>query len=226
MIANNGIVLKLISAFIIATLVFQQNIQAQKDCPREPKDIIKLYGDLPLADFDYRGQSSAAVLMQGDTVDYEIVLYAYKDYRVIIAAEPQLGNVKFNIYEKKKETVKKVKEIKKIEAEPVYLKDEYGEILYDDNWEPIIDSTVGQSVTYDTVYERNIIKKELLVFQNTQRNFWDLKKVTETKNFRIQVIVPYTENLPENVDIYDLSGCVNILVGHKPEAKNKTFQKY
>lgn len=217
---NSKSILTIILIAIFGISSFAQN------CPTSDKDLLKLYGNLPLADFDYRGQSSRAVLMQGDTVDYEIVLYAYKDYRVIIIGEPQLGEIQFNIYEKKKETLKRIKEIKEIQPEPVYKTDQYGEILYDDNWEPIIDTAASQDVTYDTVFERKIVKREYLAFENTERNFWDLKKVRETRNFKIQVVIPYSENLPEDVDIYDLSGCVNILVGHKPEDKDKSFQKY
>lgn len=213
--------------FILTFLIGLTSVtEAQRNCPTSNKDILKLYGNLPLANFDYRGQSSNAVLMQGDTVDYEVVLYAYKDYRVIVVAEPQLGEIKFKIYEKKKETLKKIKEIKKTDPDPVYKRDQYGEILYDDNWEPVIDTSVEQEPTYDTIWERKLVKREYLLFENESKDFWDLKKVRETKNFRIQVMVPYSENLPEDADIYDLSGCVNILVGHKPEEEDKQFKRY
>lgn len=216
--------LLLFGLFILAVMPIYS--QQQRNCPSTLKDIQKLYPGIPFLDFDYRGQSSNAYLQQGDTVDYDVVLYAYKDYRIMVCGEEQLGNVKFAIYQKTKEPIRQVKQINTIEPQTVYKVDENGEMMYDDNYQPIVDKEKTTTVvTYDTVWENKFNKKEVLVFENKTKNFWDIKSVEKTTNYVIRVMIPYTTNLPEGADIYDISGCVNILVGHKPQAKSKTFQK-
>ena len=85
-------------SFLIAFLSSSTNAQKCK------KDF-KMCKAEDLGDFDYSSQTSFARLSQGDTARLKIVAFSGKSYRVLLCAEPELGQVAFKIFKSiRKET--------------------------------------------------------------------------------------------------------------------------
>jgi len=180
--------------------------------------------------YDYRGQSSFAVLSPGDTARASIVVYSKQDARILVCNDPKLGDVEFKIFEPTRVTKRTIKAINKSESEePIYKLDangdrviqvnEYGEPIYND-LEPLYEiERYERIVQVDTVWATERVVKEQLLFHNkaSGKNFWEELNVPKTKRLIIEVSVPKNATKVE--------GCVNIEVGYRAITGKKTFQK-
>lgn len=212
---------------ILLSFSFQLNAQncarkAQKFCPEEQ------YGD-----YDYRSQSSYAVLAPGDTARASIVVYSKQDTRILICSDPALGDVNYKIFDPKRVTKRSIKEVNKTETEvPVYAKDASGNLLQEkDEWgDPMYDYDTGEPVykieryesivEYDTIWQTERVIKEEIVFDSAKsdKNYWEELGTKKTKRLIIEVVVPQSDQSYE--------GCVNVEVGHKFSESKKTFYSY
>lgn len=197
-----------------------QNCSKKKYCSDES------YGK-----FDYRSQSSYAILTAGDTARASIVVYSKQDARILVCFDPLLGDVNWRIYEPLRYTKKTIKRIDKTEEElPVYKKDEYGDLIpelnengedaYDDDWNPVYQiEKYDILVQVDTIWQTEKVNTEKVVFDylDSGKPFWQKKNVQKTKRMIIEVIIPESDD--------DYEGCVNVEVGHKTAAKKKKFHK-
>lgn len=167
-------------------------------------------------DFDYRGQSSYGEFNPGDTLRSKIIVYAGQDYRIFACGHADLGDIQYKIIEPIKEFKTVVKDIKK-EDVIEYEIDEYGSFKQDANGEMIVKS---KTVKYDTLYEKQTLMKENLIFDSmnnkTNSSFW-ATTVKKTKRLVVEVVVPAGEE--------DFKDCVNIYVGRMVTA-NKNFSRY
>lgn len=170
-----------------------------------------------LEDFDFRSQSSFAVLSPGDTANLKLVVYAKQNYRILLGTDPILGDVQMTIYKERKEYEKYIKEIQEIQPEPEYKVDEYGNYEYDDYGDWI---EIEQAPVKDTVWaQRPKMVKEIL-FDNyesdTGLNYWD-KTFKKSQSILVKVAVPEGDS--------NMEGCVNLLVGRRT-ATYKGFQRH
>ncbi len=183
--------------------------------------------------FDYRSQSSYALLAPGDTARTSVVVYGRKENRVLICFDPKLGNVSYKIIAENRVTERFFNEeevVKEEIEEPIYAKDANGELVQEiDEWgEPMADWDTGEPVykieryetivNYDTTWHSRRIKREQIVFnsvKNTDKKFWQIQQ-KKTRRYIIEVVVPAGDNSVE--------GCVSVLVGRKSVRKGK-FKK-
>lgn len=191
----------------------------------------KFCGEDSYGKFDYRSQSSYAILAAGDTARASIVIYSKQDARILVCADPLLGDVVWRIYEPLRYTKRTVKNIYRNEEEiAVYEKDEYGDPvqdidewgdpMYDENYDPVYKIESYQtSVDVDTIWQTERINTEKIIFDSSKNDkpFWQRKSISKTKRMIIEVIIPETDD--------DYEGCVNVEVGNKASAKKKTFRK-
>lgn len=167
-------------------------------------------------DFDYRGQSSFGEFAPGDTLRSKIIVYSGQDYRIFACGHKDLGDIQFKIIEPVKEFKTVVKDIKK-EDVIEYEVDEYGSFKQDANGEMIVKS---KKVKYDTIYEKQTLLKENLIFDsmNNKNNssYW-ATTVKKTRRLIVEVVIPPGEE--------DFRDCVNIYVGRMVTA-GKNFSRY
>ncbi len=216
---NIAILLTTISLLAVSS-VSGQSCSKKKFCSEEE------YGN-----FDYRSQSSYAILSPGDTARASIVIYSKQDARILVCFDPALGSVNWRIYEPLRYTKRSVKAINRTEEEfPVYAKDKYGDPIieldengeqrFDENYEPVYKiERYEKSIQIDTVWQTEKINTEEVIFDNIKdgKTYWQRKSIPATKRLIIEVIVPENEN--------GLEGCVNVEVGHKTSSNKKSFQK-
>lgn len=218
---------KILSLIALITGVLVVNA-AQAQCNKKKFCDKEAYGD-----FDFRSQSSYAVLSPGDTARASIVVYSAQDARILVCSDPYLGSIRYRIYEPKRVTKRTVKDIRVETLEtpiykldkygnPIQEVDEWGEPAYDENWDPIykIEGTKRETIR-DTIWQTERIVTEEIIYDNqkdgTAAPFWQQLNVPETKRLIIEVIVPDSEN--------QIEGCVNVEVGHRYHNKNKTFYR-
>lgn len=155
-------------------------------------------------DYDYRGQSSYGEFSPGDTVRVKIIVYSGQDYRIFACGHKDLGDIQMKIIEPVKTSNKVVKDVKKEEIIE-YEQDEYGSYKVDDQGKMIIKT---RKTVYDTIYERQTVIKEKLLFDSMNNkdnlSYWDTT-VKSTKRLVLEVIVPDGDK-----DIFD---CVNVYIG-------------
>ncbi|MBU0489712.1 MAG: hypothetical protein KKA07_07390 [Bacteroidetes bacterium] len=200
------------------------------------KSIKKFCRDLPYEDYDYIGQSSYASLLPGDTAQFDVIFYSYKDYKVMLCSDPLLGEIDFEIFEKIKEKKKYIKQILKTPQDPVpiYELDEYGQQKIDDYYNPIQKTNPDGSLAFenlpdiiDTIFESKIETRVVKLFDNKTQasNVYEELEVKKTKKLLIKVYIP-----PDNSSVTDRyganpGGCVNLLIGNK-YSRSKSFRKY
>jgi len=214
-----------LSLFVLFLTAFYSSTYAQ-NCTR--KDFCNKDD---YADFDFRSQSSFAVLVPGDTARTSIVAYANQSTRVLVCNDPVLGAVKFKMYTTDRVTEKTIQEIRKFEEEQViYKMDEYGspvqkydewtgEPMYDEYYNPVYEIERYETVvTYDTIWNVERVVKEVLVFDSERDNGFYEKNITVTQKMIIEVIVPMGSR--------DITGCVSVMVGHKPIPTSSGFRRY
>lgn len=215
-----GFILAFIIGSFLPTGSQAQNCSKKKFCTDD------MYGK-----FDYRSQSSYAILTGGDTARASIVIYSKQDARILVCFDPLLGNVNWKIYEPKRVTKRTVVRVDKITDEiPIYEYDEYGDPIqevdewgdpmYDENYDPVYKIKKYETkVQIDTIWKSERIKTEEIVFDNLKsgKPYWQRNSVPKTKRLIIEVIIPKSDD--------DYEGCVNVEVGHKSASRRKTFYK-
>ena len=168
-------------------------------------------------DFDYRGQSSFGEFAPGDTLRSKIIVYSGQDYRIFACGQKDLGDIQFKVIEPIKEYKTVVKDIKK-EDVIEYELDEWGGFKVDEQTGEMI--VKSKTVKYDTIYEKQTLLKESLIFDsmNNKNNssFWGTT-VKKTKRLVVEVVIPAGEE--------DFRDCVNIYVGRMQSA-SKSFSRY
>ena len=215
-----GIIFIFIGSLALPISSNAQNCSKKKFCGEES------YGK-----FDYRSQSSYAILAAGDTARASIVIYSKQDARILVCFDPLLGNVNWKIYEPIRLVKRTIKNINRSEEEiAIYERDEYGDPLqdvdewgdpmYDENYDPVYKVEKYETkVEIDTIWQTEKINTEKIVFDNVKsgKPYWQRKNITKTKRMIIEVVIPESED--------DYEGCVNVEVGHKTASRKKTFHK-
>ena len=165
-----------------------------------------------LGQYDYRSQSSFAVLSAGDTAKIKIVTYSGQDYNIVVCGDPSLGQIQFKILKELRKYKKKVIDVSKEEV-PVYKENEYGAYETDD-WGEYIQT--GTEIIYDTVWEKYRVIEKKLIFDNYKESTqnWSYECM-KTQTFIVQVIVP-SENS-------GYSGCVNVMIGRRSKKAKPRF---
>ena len=190
----------LILLFIL--LLFSNNMYSQR-CGKKAACTIEIDDN-----YDYRGQSTYAILYANDTVRTKIVVYGGQNYNIFTCSEPQLGSIEFNVIKQYRKFRNVVEEINETE-EILYELDEYGEYIYDEYGDYI---EKARQTVYDTIWKKERYIEEDLLFNNLDNkdgaSTWK-KSVTKTESLVIEVIV--TENATE--------GCLDLFVGHKTRSK-------
>lgn len=201
-----------IALLLIIILFISDNIYSQcskkKYCPK--KD---------LGDYDYDfgdNPSSYAFLSPGDTCNFKTVVYGSYDYRILVCSDPKLGHVNFIVCDPERKVRKVIKEIQEEDIID-YKLDEYGEIMYDDNWEPI---ETGRTKVYDTIWGTESYFYEIVLYDNykdtNSNNYWE-GSIRKDQTLLVKVIIPEGE--------IKIDGCVDVLVGRVKQVRKK-FIKY
>ena len=161
-------------------------------------------------DFDYRTQSVFAHLLPGDTSVVKTVVYSNKLYRIFACMKEEYGQIHFKIVQPYRVTEKNIKKIV-YDTSYTYKVDEYGEEIYDDDGNPIVDN---MDVTTDTLWDIKRVTKEKLLYDSEQAEnpYWQAR-IKKTKRIFIYVYVP--ENV--NVD----GDCVAVYIGRKALSRTK-----
>lgn len=205
---------------ILFTLLFFfgfSAVSSGQNCARKNFCDNDLFGD-----FDYRSQSSYAVLIPGDTARTSIVVYSKQTTRILVCNDPVLGEVHYKIYETKRVTEKSIVEINTTEyEEPVYKYDEYGqpiqkvdewtgEPLYDPvTWDPVYEIEEYKTIVeHDTVWKTERVVKEIEIYDSRNHDSVWQEDINNTRKLIIEVIIPEGDKSTE--------GCVSVLVGYKP----------
>lgn len=170
----------------------------------------KLLCNIELDDrFDYRGQSTYAILYPGDTIRTKIVTYGGQYYDIFTCADPILGAIEFNVIKQDKKYRNVIQEVNETE-EIQYKLDDYGDYEYDAYGDFI---EIGRETIYDTVWIRERYIEEEIFFNNLNnkdgKDRWQ-KLARKTQTLIVEVLVP--ENGQE--------GCVDLLIGHKTRQKS------
>lgn len=168
-------------------------------------------------DYDYRSQSKFAELSPGDTSRLNIVVYSNQDFRIFICYDEELGPCKYRIVRRDRKSERIVKSIEE-EIIIEYKTDEYGNELFDDDYNPI---EVGRETVFDTIWETRKYFEEKVLFDSennaTDKPFWE-KRIKKTHRLIIEVIIP------EGGDSGYL-GDVEIMVGRRSKISTK-FKNY
>ncbi|HIE16532.1 MAG TPA: hypothetical protein EYP69_06375 [Bacteroidales bacterium] len=209
---NMKVTIKLSLIVLIFFINFNTKLSAQR-CDR------MRYGSEYYEDYDFRMQSVFMTLLPGDTTVVKTVVYAGKAYRIFAAIDDEYPPVHWKITAPYRVTVKKIKAINH-DTTYEYKRDEYGEIIYDEDndYQPIV---TGMSVDVDTVFESLRIQKEKLVFDSKQSDpehpYWE-KIIRKTRRLFIYVYMP--------TDIYPEGDCANVYIGRKFLNTHKTQSRY
>ncbi len=183
------------------------------------------------ADYDYRSQSSYAILAPGDTARASIVVYAKQDTRILVCFDPKLGAVAYRVLETIRESKRTIKDIKKTESEtpvykldadgnPVQKKNENGEPMFDENYNPIYElDRMNKEVKIDTIWQVEKTQREKVLYDNKSngKKYWEDLNVAKTRRVIIEVVIPRAAKRVE--------GCVNIEVGHRAIGGRKSFTR-
>lgn len=171
---------------------------------------IELFKKNELGDFDYRGQTTMATVLSGDTAKVKIVVYAAQLYRIMVRATPNLGEVSYKIIDEVKRFQKEVKEVKESEI-PVYKIDEEGNPILNEWGEYIVDRN---EIQRDTIWtnKKYIDRKVLFDSKKDAADLWETFP-KKTRVYVIETIIPKSDVPTE--------GCAHILVGFKSFKKNR-----
>ena len=164
-------------------------------------------------DFDFRTQSVYAHLLPGDTSVVKTVVYSNKMYRIFACMDEDYGPIHFRIVQPYRVTERKIKKVT-YDTTYTYKVDEYGDEIYDDNGNPVVDK---MEVTADTLWEVKRVQKEKLLYdsEKADKPYWEAR-IRKTKRIFIYVYVP--EDIDPDGD------CVAVYVGRKALARSK-FQR-
>ncbi len=208
--------IKQINSLIVVFLSigFFSGIYAQgtQNCAKQTFCDATLYGD-----FEYKSQTRSAILSPGDTVRTTVVIYSDQITRILLCGDPQLGKLKFKLFEPIKETHKYVKQINKSsEWVDVEQTDANGKVIKDDWGDPLI--VQKEVIKLDTVFGRKLVMSEVEIFDsennNTGKSYWQ-QEATKSKRLIIEAIVAKGDA--------SIEGCVNVGVGFKLK-KQKQFK--
>ncbi len=158
-----------------------------------------------LGNYEFTNQTTYTQLAVGDTIRMKTIVYSQFDYRIFVAGERRLGEIKYRILipEKRFEpTVDKVVDKQVV----VYERDVNGFLLYDENEEPI---PKGTATVKDTIWSRRLVTHEKVLFKNnnTESLYWD-SKIQKTRLLIIEIIVPKSRRY--------YFGCIALMVGRIP----------
>lgn len=203
----------LIMLVFISGNVVAQNCAKKKFCEKED------YG----SKFEYRSQTSYALLSPGDTARTSVVAYRSYTTRVLVCADKELGDVSFKVIESKRRTRRVIDKINEMQEEvPIYVKDEYGnpKIQVDEFGYEITDydgNPMYEVERYETVVQRDTIwkvekyKEEIQLFnsKSADKRFYEVNidSKAASRRFIIEVVIPESEE--------DIEACVTVSVGRR-----------
>lgn len=202
--------------FVILFLNLKSNLYSQ--CYE-----FKFCNNKDLGDYDYRSQSSFAMLSPGDTSKTNIILYSKQKYRILVCSDPNLGDIHYTIIEPVTEYKRVIDTIIELKPDEVTYPEEYAEEDYysEDTEEFTTEETPSEPMkpTYDTIWETIKNVNEVVIFDSKQnptgKNYWE-SEMKRTKRLVVKVIVSPVGGGEE------IKECVNILVGRK-SADTKKF---
>ncbi|MCK4661282.1 MAG: hypothetical protein KAT68_00340 [Bacteroidales bacterium] len=197
-----------IGILILIILSLSNNLSAQR-CDKQ-----KYFDKDEFEDFDYRGQSSYAVMRAGETARVKIVFYSGQDYKIMIGGEQDFGQIQFKIIKEKRLYKKFIKEVTSEEV-AIYQENEYGAYETDIYGDYI---QTGTEIQYDTIWGKERIIEENLVFNNLNNK--ENKKYYTTASKKTHVLIIEVIIPKENSGF---EGCVQILVGHRTARKKAKF---
>jgi len=194
--------------FLCSSYNIYSQCSKKKYCPKK---------DLGEYDYDFGDNpSSYAFLSPGDTCSFKTVVYGGYDYRILICSDPKLGHIHFFVNDPERKVRKIIKEIQESEIID-YKLDEYGEVMYDDNWEPI---ELGRTTVYDTIWGTESYFDEIVIYDNYKdpksQNYWE-GSIRRDQTLQVKVIVPQGD--------IEIDGCVDVLIGRIKQYEKK-FIKY
>ena len=190
---------------------------AQQTCGNK-----KLCGKEDLGDYyDFRGQSTFGRLSPGDTSKVKVVLYSKNDVKILVCADPALGNVEFRILKTVREYNRTIDKIEKSTVEePIYKTDKDGNPvqILDDWGEPkkvefgqiqheIVDYKKVTKV--DTIWKTDRKTRDDVLFDSRQGKKVFEQEVKKTESVSIEVVIPETSD----AQMKSYEGCVAIMVG-------------
>ena len=203
-----GIVLCFISVISFSVVASAQRCDKKDLCNDDD------YGD-----FDYKSQTHFARLSPGDTSTINIVAYSGNDLRILLCADPDLGEVKYQVVESKRDPVREVKYQKRTEKNPIYIgegddrrvkTDKNGDTLF--TVENFVDTIV---TTKFNVYEKILFDNAK---QTKEKPYYEEKNIQKTKRLKVKI------QIAKGTEDDDYVGCVNILVGRKATKSNKFYR--
>ena len=183
----------------------------------------KFYDKKDLGEFDYRGQSSFASLSPGDSAKVNIVLYPNQSYRILVGADPKLGSISYRIIKVNRKLEKTlegvtIKSQSSTNTGALESSSSNSAESYDNFQVDISSSQTKQEPVYDTVWGHRALITKDVVFDNSdgsKKYFED--SPAKAARYIIELLIPEGNK--------DTKGCINILVGHKPNA-SKRFKKF
>lgn len=171
--------------------------------------------DEDYGEYDFKSQTHFAKLSPGDTATINIVAYSGNDLRILVCADPELGEVKYQVIESFKEAKKDVKYVKRTEKTPKY--DAENNVKFNTNGDTLYDV---QNFT-DTIVTTKFNVFDKLLFDNgkqtKEKPYYEEKNIKKTKRLKVRIQIPKGGE-------EDLVSCVNVLVGRKAAKSNKFYR--
>lgn len=180
-----------------------------------------LCNDEDYGDYDFKSQTHFAKLSPGDTATINIVAYSGNDMRILICVDPDLGDVKYQVVESKRDPVREVKYKQRTEKNPQFgPEDQDGNrpIKLDKNGDTLftIENFTDTIVTTRfNVYDKTLFDNSK---QTKEKPYYEEKNITKTKRLKIKI------QIPKGTEDDDYIGCVNVLVGRKGTKSNKFYR--
>jgi len=198
--------LVLIISVLLVTIPFDASSQCQR----------RRYCQENMSDFDYSSQSTFASLYPGDTSRATVVLYNGQQYRIFVCADPELGDVSFQVLQPERRTKRFITNVRR-DTLITYKTDMYGDYIYDEKGEVAIESI--QAISDTTWQTERYTHEEVLFDSKRNKSGKPYFEYAPPKSGRIIVKV----TVPSGGDP-TYFGCVNLYVGRKT-ISSRAFQK-
>ena len=190
---------KIISSVLIVAVLVVLSFNSFSQCTN------KKYCNDKMGDFDYKSQSSFALLSPGDTSRTNVVLYANQTYRIFVCGATDLGDITYKIVQPERKTERKIIGVKKDTIVTYKMDPATGEFMYDDVGNMVVES---RKPVQENIYETIRYTDESNVVYDSKggKPYLDY---TPKKTGKLVVKIQIPAGDPEDED------CVNVYVGRK-----------
>jgi len=171
--------------------------------------------------FDYRGQSTFAKFLPGDSCKVQAILYSGNEVKIFTCSDPKLGLVQFKVFRSVREYKRIIDRIDKKEIqEPIYKKDKRGNpIAKLDDWGKPLKDNMGDiqfeissynhiNIT-DTIWKIERKSKDEILFDSRKGSRIFTSTFSKTEPIIIEMVIP-TSN---DGKLKNYKGCVGIMIG-------------